>query len=1016
MSNVCNGCGRSFSNRGGAFLQHLKRTSDPLCQEFAANLNLTRSHSSDVISTFLSNFGALQPQQMLDIDSHGDYFGDYDALDASVDVAVGSEVMLGDPEGTESDFESEDGDAAAAAECEDDWEAEIEREEIDWSNFHDGSDTSGHDTDMQIPVELPPAHPAPCIEPDTLRKPYVQHYPDPRAGAPLTTQTASTNAHEAYEQKLGQNHNVWAPFTSEIDWKVAKWAKMRGPGSTALTELLSIDGVSDRLGLSFKNAAELNRILDDNLPSRPQFQKQEVIVKGEVFEMYFRDILQCVRALYHDAEFAPYLKFAPERHFGDATQSDQLFHDMHTGQWWWSMQETIDKTAGPGRTIIPLIISSDKTQVTVFRNKTAYPVYLSIGNIPKELRRKPSKRAYILLGYLPSTRLEHIRSPASRRRCIANLFHACMKHIVKPLVDAGTLGTIMTSGDGVDRLTHPIFAVYIGDYPEQILVTCGITGYCPRCTIPRQRIGENVEPYPMRSLQAIRNTLEKVDEGASVFVKTCKDACIRPVFEPFWADLPYSNIFLSITPDILHQLYQGVLKHLKQWIIKAYGDHEIDARCRRLPPNHNIRVFMKGISTLSHITGQEHDQIARFLLGIIADAPLPGGMSNIRLLRCLRGLIDFLFLAQYPVHSDKTLNSMDAALQQFQDNKTIFRDLGIRSDFHIPKIHFLNHYVESVRMMGTFDNFNTEYTERLHIDYTKDAYRATNKKDEYPQMTTWLERREKVMAHNAHIEWRLSGKQPILRLHWIPPGCNTTRILHMTKHPSVQSVKIPDLVAKYGATFFSDAMSRFLVELANPNLSGRRLQDEIDYHFLGISSVHVFHRVKFLHHDLFTDSLSTADSIHAQPSRYDKCNHIIPGRFDTALVRVNDSQGFSNVTENFRVGQVRLIFSIGEKDMQTVYDGIPERDRPSYLAYVEWFTPFPRKDNNSGLYKVSRCNVEGGRLASVVDIRRLIRSVHLIPAFGRVAPRDWTSSTVLETCPAFFVNTDSDRHMYQLFA
>ena len=39
----------------------------------------------------------------------------------------------------------------------------------------------------------------------------------------------------------------------------------------------------------------------------------------------------------------------------------------------------------PGATIIPLVISTDKTQLTLFRNKSAYPVYLTIGNIPKEI-------------------------------------------------------------------------------------------------------------------------------------------------------------------------------------------------------------------------------------------------------------------------------------------------------------------------------------------------------------------------------------------------------------------------------------------------------------------------------------------------------------------------------------------------------------------------------------------------------------------------------------------------------
>ncbi|KAH7903050.1 hypothetical protein BJ138DRAFT_977429, partial [Hygrophoropsis aurantiaca] len=134
-----------------------------------------------------------------------------------------------------------------------------------------------------------------------------------------------------------------------------------------------------------------------------------------------------------------------------------------------------------GATIIPIIISSDKTQITLFRNKTAYPVYLTIGNLPKSIRRKPSRHGQILLAYLPTTRLSHITNKASRRRTLANLFHACMSQIVQPLQTAGIEGIMMTSGDGVKRRCHPILASFVGDYPEQCLVTGAYTGDCPIC-------------------------------------------------------------------------------------------------------------------------------------------------------------------------------------------------------------------------------------------------------------------------------------------------------------------------------------------------------------------------------------------------------------------------------------------------------------------------------------------------------------------------------------------------------
>lgn len=107
------------------------------------------------------------------------------------------------------------------------------------------------------------------------------------------------------------------------------------------------------------------------------------------------------------------------------------------------LQEQLEKDT-PGATIVPIIISSDKTQLTLFRNKSAYPLYMTIGNIRKEIRRKPSSRAYVLLAYLPTTRLEAETNQAARRRMLSNLYHACMSKILEPLREAGKSGVFMT--------------------------------------------------------------------------------------------------------------------------------------------------------------------------------------------------------------------------------------------------------------------------------------------------------------------------------------------------------------------------------------------------------------------------------------------------------------------------------------------------------------------------------------------------------------------------------------------
>jgi hypothetical protein len=539
-------------------------------------------------------------------------------------------------------------------------------------------------------------------------------------------------------------------------------------------------------------------------------------------------------------------------------------------------------------------VSTDKTQLTLFRNKSAYPIYLTIGNIPKEIRRRPSSHAYVLLGYIPTTRLEHITNAASRRRQLANLYHACMGRALKSLEAAGRDGVSMTTGDGSTYRGHPLLACVINDYLEQILTTCISSGQCPTCPTPPDEFGTYNPPgsTSFRDLGAILGALDSFDDDPAGFLKTCKTAGVKPVVNPFWKNLPYVHIYRSITPDVLHQLYQGVMKHLIGWVIQACGADEIDARCRRMPPNHNIRLFMKGISTLSRVSGQEHDYMCRILMGLVIGVPLDGGLSSARLLRCVRALLDFLYLAQYPIHTEETLRLLDDALKRFHASKDIFIELGIRESFNIPKLHWACHYVAAIRLYGTTDNVNTQYTERLHIDFAKDAYEATNGKDELSQMTIWLERKEKIHRHAQYIAWRLRDscrkeKTPE-PAEWVPPGLELDRIIYLSKHPTLQRVTFDEL-GRYGAHFFRTALARWIIRINEPNLNTAQIERRLWTIHIPFRGVRVWHRLKFLRTDPVTGLTLTADSVHARPESRDTRGRVVPGRFDTVLV--NDGTG-----------------------------------------------------------------------------------------------------------------------------
>ncbi|TEB31128.1 hypothetical protein FA13DRAFT_1791834 [Coprinellus micaceus] len=748
----CPGCSAKVPRK--YYLEHLQRSEQDACkvvlQSLDADLSSSDSDSEIQVSRKHRNMphrpppstraGPVNPpsdspvqpvdedvEMSLVVDAAGDHFGDYEDYMEDKQAGPNMDGQQHDPsEGDSYDSDNELPDYYLGSD-----ELEVER-----PNAPSDPELSQELEDGEVAQEGCEPGPAPASlnqQPsrDTdYPSPYIISYGG-SAGKPIRRDLPSDQQYEHSLPKAASSD--YFPFSSRIDWDIARWAKLHSHlSASAVSNLLSIDGVVAKLGLSFKNSVELNKIIDTRIPQgRPVFQKSSFELEGEIFEIYHRDIGACIRSLFSDPEFAPYLKYAPEQHYTDESCSVRLYHDIHTGEWWSSTQKAVDRLK-EGGTVIPIILSSDKTQLTLFRNKSAYPLYMTIGNIPKEIRRRPSYRAYVLLAYLPTSRLSHIPNKAARRRCLLNVYHSCLTKILSPLVETGKEGMEVVNGEGVAYRGHPIYACFIGDYPEQIQTTCTITGDCPGCPAPHDTLGEfnkDDANNAWRPLNRVLDALDAVDEDPIGYRDLAEELRVKPIIEPFWKELPLAHVYRSITPDVLHQLYQGVVKHLISWLKEACGASEIDARCRRLPPNHNIHHFVKGITSLSRVSGKEHAAMCQILLGLILEIRLPDGISNLPLLRAVRAILDFVFLAQYPVHTSHTLRLLEDALERFHSNKHVFVNLGIRDHFNIPKLHFASHYVRLIKLFGTTDNFNTEYTERLHIDLAKDAYEATNHKD-----------------------------------------------------------------------------------------------------------------------------------------------------------------------------------------------------------------------------------------------------------------------------------------------
>lgn len=73
----------------------------------------------------------------------------------------------------------------------------------------------------------------------------VDRFPLASAGQPIAMHEMGSRYDSAQynSQVRGTPNNPYAPFNSKLDWEVARWAKLRSPSSTAMTELLEIEGV-----------------------------------------------------------------------------------------------------------------------------------------------------------------------------------------------------------------------------------------------------------------------------------------------------------------------------------------------------------------------------------------------------------------------------------------------------------------------------------------------------------------------------------------------------------------------------------------------------------------------------------------------------------------------------------------------------------------------------------------------------------------------------------------------------
>ena len=428
-------------------------------------------------------------------------------------------------------------------------------------------------------------------------------------------------------------------------------------------------------------------------------------------------------------------------------------------------------------------------------DRTAHPLLITLANIDSRVRVSSSSHALKLLALIPVPKFVGVKK--GLHTVLENrLIHTCLDFITAPLKATAQNGSWMSDYAGYIRKCFTPLATYIADTPEAAALS-GVAGKTSHLTMASFKEFGDPFRHPPRTaanVLASLDTLSRHFDPADVEVYTTN---ARQLFRlngvdlPFWRDwglpdgtLPNPSQIFPI--EVLHHLHKAFWDHNVKWIIQAIGDRELDTRFSLLQPRSGYRHFSSGISALKQVTGREHRDIQRYILGLIADSVRP------EFVVCIRALLDLRYLSQIHDVNTDILNDIAEALKTFHEFKQIILNLGLRVGkkgnpilhFEIPKLELLQNIIPSIMWSGTLPQWSADATERSHIDFIKIPRENTNNLDYYSQICRHLDRDEKCRHFDlataihtaANVEkpslHRISSSRQTAEPDWMFDSCD----------------------------------------------------------------------------------------------------------------------------------------------------------------------------------------------------------------------------------------------------
>ncbi|KAG1759913.1 hypothetical protein EDD22DRAFT_781898, partial [Suillus occidentalis] len=798
--------------------------------------------------------------------------------------------------------------------------------------------------------------------------------------------------------------NTYYPFQDEGEWELGRFL-VENLTQTQIDRFLRLKWFHTRPRPSFTSKDQL---LDwiDALPSFVSWKVSNIEFTGYKMtypvQFIWRDALEVVKQLFSDPVFANHITFQPhvvntggQREYGDYMSADIA----------WKIQVSLicssaDQGLIPcyqdhlpvGTTQVPIILGSDKTPVTCTTGGLEmHSLSITIGNLNSDVRSKATLRAWRCVVYMPVAKFRV--HPDYQGILQARLWHKCVDLICANLKVAAKDGCFMPDPSRYIRYVFTPLIAHVCDLPEATMITTVM-----------------VDPWDLDKFQ-----------------KAAKAVHLSGVHMPFWRDWAFACPSVFLTAKVLHTCIKFFADHPLNWIKEAVGKPELDAHFMVQHKRVGTHHFTKGVTHVNQMTGREHQDIQCTIIASIAGATPP------RFIHSIRALIEFIYLAQNPVHSPDSLESMVQALLDFHVSKDAIIDAearrgkkGVKEDFFIPKLELLQSFRGTVERLGSLMQFSADMTECLLITHCKHLFERTKSMELFNLYALFYSRGaslvnainiedEELTTVNPALSWvsrvlpnevhSVHGPRPV-RNHFLKGilSGDAHTAFHLTSTPDFNALTSASIQTKFSLVDFDDAISQFINQLALS--TGKYTRWDYRYgHFC------TWNKFRLQLHSAFQPQV-------IMPSRviqaYPPSDAFPLGNCDTVLINITEQFSASHVV------QVRLIF---RPRIPQASDLVLPTFLSNPLLYIQFFNFIANPNDHPELamwtvehtYTVDQ-HGKRYRCGGVVLLTDMTHAVKLIPEYGNKVDGKISSTTCLESYDCFFLNNFTDKESYHTFS